>query len=110
MRLLQEHVVPALTPQKFVVTMTVHATPPLDEVKALVDQYRSIKDIPTSESALQEIELTLRDIASTLENLSTIIVNDIEEMFNTDEAFFPSSIDARFLGIEIERSTVVTDS
>jgi N-glycosylase/DNA lyase len=110
LRLLRDAVIPALTPQKFVVTIEVHAFADYTTVKALIDQYRSIKDMPLSKATLEDIESELRDIASAVENLSNLVCEDITSIFEEDDAFYPALNNARMLGIQIERSTVVTDS
>lgn len=110
LRLLRDIVIPALTPQKFVVTIEIAACTDYASIKALVDQYRSIKGHPLSEMPLDEIESELQDIASALENLPDVIIEDITSILTEDEAFYPTLNNARMLGVQIEGTVNVTDS
>ena len=110
LRLIKNEIIPALTPTKFVVTIEVEAISPFDIIHSLLQQYRNIKDIPATEATQAEIVDEIRDFASTLENLPTLITQDINNIFETDEAFYPSTTEAKLLGIKIEWATSVTDS
>lgn len=103
-KVLTEMVIPALTPRTFVVKVEVAAVAPYDTVKALVDQYRSILNVPQSFQTQEELLSELRDIASTLENLPSVLMSDIDACFDRGEPFFPDMSDARSIGIEIDRS------
>ena len=109
LNLIRDVIAPALTPSKFVVTIEVAACAPYNTVKTLVDQYRSIKNVPATAPVQEELLSELRDIASTTENLPTLIAQDIEKMFLCDEPFTPDLSDAKCLGIEMEWSWTVTD-
>lgn len=109
LRMLRDLAIPALKPQKFVVTIEVAACGPYHTVKSLLDQYRSILNVPLTERMQEDIEEELRDFASTLENLPHLIYADIQQMFEADEPFMPSTLEARMLGIDIDHTTTVTD-
>jgi len=78
--LLKNYAIPALTDTKFVVTVTFEAHAILDEIGALLTQYKLLKDVPGTDQSKQEILFTLEDVADTLKQSKGRFIEDIKNI------------------------------